>query len=1290
MLLFLASSSFTAPLAAQTDQELGIQPRSDEAQQATARFSVPDGFVPRLWASEPDLANPVAFYIDYRGRAYVAETFRQETEGVPDNRSHRYWLEDDLRLQTVEERAEMYLKHHPEYATEWTDRNDRIRRLVDTDRDGMADQSTVFADGFGELLDGTGAGVFVRGNEAWYTCIPHLWKLTDADDDGVAESRQALHSGYGVRVAFRGHDMHGMVLGPDGRLYWSIGDRGYNVVSLEGVRYSQPNTGAVFRSELDGSNLEVFATGLRNPQELAFDDYGNLFTGDNNCDAGDQARMVYVMEGGDCGWSMNFQYLPDRGPWMSEEWWKPRFDGQPAFLNPPIANLAAGPSGFTHYPGVGLPEEYRDSFFLVDFRGGANGSGIWRFNVDADGAGFSLGKHEQFWWKILATDADFGPDGRLWASDWVAGWSGVGKGRLYQLDPPAGVDRDLMAQTAALLGGDFVGKPASELTGLLSHADRRVRQEAQLALMGMGEGAIAPLAEVARDTQARDLARIHAIWALSRLGAGGIITELLHDTDPRVRAEAARSVGDCGFPAAPALAAALQDSDARTRYFAAQSLGKVGRAEDSAALFTALQANDNQDRFLRHALSYALSRIGDVEALLEAAEHESAAVRLGSALALRHMRHPGIANLLDDPDLYVASEAAIAIYDAPIDAALPALADALHARDDLPFAYARRALHAANRLGGAKRHAGILRYALANSSDSKLRDEAADLLADWAAPKEFDVLRNESRVYGDRQAAQARTQFVAAANQLLAVPQSKLRRAVIRAIGNLNVQEAQGTLAQIVANEAGDVQVKIDALQTLLKLDSPDLAQALRSASASNSAKLRAHSIRMLAQWDAERALPVLVDLLQDAQTAELAAAFGALADLQSPQADAHLVVWMNKLGLGQVPGAAQLELHEAATRRAAEGSVGLDSALQAWRASFAEDDEIAAYRVALEGGDVAAGRKLFFEDATASCQRCHHIPGDSSEEMPAEVGPALDGIGLARTREQLLKSMVAPASEIAPGFEFYDGNGALLPISAMLPNLADSLGPRKLRDLVAYLDSQRETTRIMIFVYSAGYEHQVAKADEDGMSLVEKQWEAWASNDDRFDVIINRDPNWFTTENLDSVDAVFFYTTGELPLSEEGKLALQSYVENGGGFSGAHCATDTYYEWPWFGNMIGGYFDGHPWHANTTVGVLVEDQQHRACSHLPERFQITDEIYQFKDPYSRARQHILMSLDNENSPMDLNGIKRTDGDFAIAWTRKQGKGRVFYSSLGHRADVWTNPLYQRHLIEGVLWAAGR
>src|SRR6185369_415652 len=153
------------------------------------------------------------------------------------------------------------------------------------------------------------------------------------------DQRKSLSYGYGVRYNFLGHDLHGLRFGPDGKLYFSIGDRGLHVQTREGRILDNPDSGSVLRCELDGSNLELFATGLRNPQELAFDDFGNLFTGDNNSDSGDQARWVHVVEGGDSGWRMAYQYLPDRGPFNREKIWHPQEEGQPAYIVPPVTNI---------------------------------------------------------------------------------------------------------------------------------------------------------------------------------------------------------------------------------------------------------------------------------------------------------------------------------------------------------------------------------------------------------------------------------------------------------------------------------------------------------------------------------------------------------------------------------------------------------------------------------------------------------------------------------------------------------------------------------------------------------------------------------------------------------------------------------------------------------------------------------------------------------------------------------------------------------------------------------------
>ncbi len=337
---------------------------------------------------------------------------------------------------TVEDRIVYHRELLGDKASEYEKFDDLIRVLTDQNGDGVADSSGVFASGFNRLEEGTGAGVLIRDEQVLYTNIPNLWSLTDSDGDLKSDGRSSLSTGYGVRVAFRGHDMHGLVMGPDGRVYFSIGDRGYSIQTPEG-KFHDPESGAVFRCELDGSRLEVYATGLRNPQELAFDDHGNLFTGDNNSDSGDRARWVQVVEGGDTGWRMMYQYLSDRGPFNREKIWYPYGPESPAYIVPPIANLSDGPSGLVYYPGVGLDgaSDLAGSFFLCDFRGQSSNSGIRRIKLKPKGATFEVETNEEYIWNVLATDVDFAPDGSLFLSDWVNGWDGENKGRIYRFAP---------------------------------------------------------------------------------------------------------------------------------------------------------------------------------------------------------------------------------------------------------------------------------------------------------------------------------------------------------------------------------------------------------------------------------------------------------------------------------------------------------------------------------------------------------------------------------------------------------------------------------------------------------------------------------------------------------------------------------------------------------------------------------------------------------------------------------------------------------------------------------------
>ncbi len=664
-----------------------------------------------LWAREPLVADPVAIAIDERGRVYAAESERQE-RGIEDNRSSAFWLMDDLQLQTVEDRLRMYEKwkekreggmdYYRRYA-------DRVRLLQDPGPDGRPTRSTNFSGDMRQPLDGTGAGVITRDGDVWYTCIPSLWFFRDTTGSGTADVRKQLFTGFGVRTALRGHDMHGLAFGPDGRLYWSIGDRGYHVTLPDGTVLADPRSGAVFRCEPDGSGLEVFCRGLRNPQELAFNRLGDLFTGDNNSDGGDRARIVYCMEGGQTGWDMNYQTLEGsnlRGPWNQEHtWWTwdPADPVRPAWTLPPLAHVSSGPSGLAFYPGLGLSDRYRDHFFLCDFLGGDDYSRVLSFAVATRGAGYEVSDVHPFVEKVLPTDVDFGYDGRMYISDWSNGWYSDGTGQIFRVWDPAQVDSPRVQEVTRLFEGGFEGLPTDELGRLLGHPDMRVRLRAQWTLAARFPESTKVFLPIARaDPESCEAigflaspvpleARLHSIWGLGQqaramrglppdapqpANPAALLSTLLEDPEPEVRTQVARMLGDAGSrEGLEGLRALLTDEQPRVRAAAAIAVGKLKDRDSIPALAAMLWQNDEEEKdpFLRHAASWALARIGDRDKLLEMAADPFPAVRMGALLALRELKDAGLVRLLFDRDPRVAAEAARAVHDLELPEAPAAL-----------------------------------------------------------------------------------------------------------------------------------------------------------------------------------------------------------------------------------------------------------------------------------------------------------------------------------------------------------------------------------------------------------------------------------------------------------------------------------------------------------------------------------------------------------------------------------------------------------------------------------------
>jgi type 1 glutamine amidotransferase len=216
----------------------------------------------------------------------------------------------------------------------------------------------------------------------------------------------------------------------------------------------------------------------------------------------------------------------------------------------------------------------------------------------------------------------------------------------------------------------------------------------------------------------------------------------------------------------------------------------------------------------------------------------------------------------------------------------------------------------------------------------------------------------------------------------------------------------------------------------------------------------------------------------------------------------------------------------------------------------------------------------------------------------------------------------------------------------------------------------------ILMLRHSAGFEHSYLPDAEVACKQIglQKGWKVQTTH--RLERI--------TRESLEKLDLLVFATTGNLPFSGEQKQAILDFVSSGKGFLGVHNAADTGYDWPEYGAMLGGYFNGHPWHQE--VGVIVEDQDHPATRMLGRSFRVKDEIYTFKE-WDREKTRVLMRLDNDT--IDLSKGNRQDQDYALGWCHAYARGRVMYTALGHPDGLWHEAWFRQHIEGCMRWAGG-
>ena len=233
---------------------------------------------------------------------------------------------------------------------------------------------------------------------------------------------------------------------------------------------------------------------------------------------------------------------------------------------------------------------------------------------------------------------------------------------------------------------------------------------------------------------------------------------------------------------------------------------------------------------------------------------------------------------------------------------------------------------------------------------------------------------------------------------------------------------------------------------------------------------------------------------------------------------------------------------------------------------------------------------------------------------------------------------------------------------------------------LGASLCAQETPRRVLYVTHSAGFRHSCLELSQQVLRDI-------AAATGRLEVVATEDLSFLSADRLRDFDAVFFFTSGELPISDQQKADLLEFVRSSGkGFGGAHSATDTFYTWPEYGELIGGVFDGHPWTQEASIDV--EDGAHPASQALTPSWNLLEEYYQFRN-FSRDRVRVLMTLDTRSVDPHANGVNRTDEDFALAWVRDYGEGRVFYTALGHFEQTWRDPRFQNVISNALLWITG-
>lgn len=506
---------------------------------ATEGLKTREGLQATLFACEPMVTNPTNMDVDARGRVWVTEAYNYRNQLNPG---------------------------HP-----YKQAGDRILILEDLDEDGAADTAKVF---YQDTSINAALGICVLGNRAIVSCSPNVFVLTDTDGDDKADKKELLFTGIGGEQ--HDHAIHAFVFGPDGKLYFNFGNMGDSLLDKHGKAVTDPQghlvankgqpyrQGMVFRCNPDGSSLEVVGHNFRNNFEVAVDAFGSLWQSDNDDDGNRGARINYVMEFGNygytdemtgAGWQARRINMEDSIPYR--HW----------HLNDPgvVPNLlqtgSGSPTGMIVYEGHLLPEVFHNQMIH-----GEPGHNVVRsYPVQKQGAGFTatieniVESGQDKWFR--PSDVSIAPDGSLFVADWYdpgVGGHQVGdldRGRIYRIAPQ---DHAYEVEAPGITG-------TRDAIRALKNPNPATRYLGWTWLHAQGADAERALKRMFGDDNPRFRAR--ALWLLSKLPGKGMdyVREALQDADEDIRVTAIRAARQIQRDMAPLLAGMADDPSPQVR-----------------------------------------------------------------------------------------------------------------------------------------------------------------------------------------------------------------------------------------------------------------------------------------------------------------------------------------------------------------------------------------------------------------------------------------------------------------------------------------------------------------------------------------------------------------------------------------------------------------------------------------------------------------------------------------------------------------------------------------------------